>query len=79
MMVDLYLLQGMSYRGVERQIQRRTKLSIDVWQVGRGANSCVAIQYNGTRWVEAQELRDAVKQLARDNNLRLNINMEQYR
>ena len=79
MMVDLYLLQGMSYRGVERHLQRRTKLSMDVWQVGRGANSCVAIQYNGTRWVEAQELRDAVKQLARDNNLALNINMEQYR
>lgn len=79
MIADLYLLRGMSYRGVERKLQRSTQLSVRVWQVGRGANSCVAVQYEGTRWVEAQELRDAVKGLALDNNLDLNINMEQYR
>ena len=77
MMADLYLARHVVSR--LNDSVRRTKLSMNVWQVGRGANSCVAIQYNGTRWVEAQELRDAVKQLARDNNLALNINMEQYR
>ena len=40
---------------------------------------CVAVQYEGNRWVESQQLKDAVKELARDNNLALNINMEQYR
>ena len=39
----------------------------------------VAVQYEGNRWVESQQLKDAVKELARDNNLDLNINMEQYR
>ena len=79
MTTDLYLLQGMTYRAVERQINRRTQLNVSVWQVGRGANSCVAVQYEGNRWVESQQLKEAVKELARDNNLALNINMEQYR
>ena len=79
MITDLYLLQGMTFRAVERQINRRTQLNVNVWQVGRGASSCVAVQYEGNRWVESQQLKDAVKELARDNNLALNINMEQYR
>jgi len=79
MITDLYLLQGMSFRGVERKLKRQTQLDVKVWQVGRGANSCVAAQYDGTRYVESQEFREAVKSLARDHNLDLNINMEQYR
>ena len=41
MITDLYLLQGMTFRAVERQINRRTQLNVNVWQVGRGANGVV--------------------------------------
>jgi|DEB0MinimDraft_6_1074348.scaffolds.fasta_scaffold36977_4 hypothetical protein len=79
MMTDLYLLQGMSWRGVARKLERTTQVPMSIWQVGRGANSCVAVQYEGNRWVESEKVKDAVKALARDHNLALNINMEQYR
>ena len=79
MMTDLYLLQGMTWRSVARKLKRTTGASVSVWQVGRGANMAVAVQYDGNRWQEAQEVADAVKAMARDYNLALNINMEQYR
>lgn len=79
MISDLYLLQGMAWRSIQRKLEHTTQVPLSVWQVGRGANSAVAVQYEGSRWVEGKEVGGAVKALARDHNLSLNINMEQYR